>query len=59
MSKQHHHGPANDSRACAIGVALNLAFVLIEALFGYLADSLALVADAGHNFSDVLGLLLA
>ena len=57
MSKQHHHGPVNDGRAFAIGVALNLVFVLIEALFGYLAGSLALVADAGQNLSDVLGLL--
>ncbi|MBF7731082.1 cation diffusion facilitator family transporter [Pseudomonas sp. N040] len=55
----HSHAPANFNRAFAIGVALNVGFVLIEALFGLLANSLALLADAGHNLSDVLGLLLA
>ncbi len=55
------HGAANVSftSAFAIGVALNLAFVVIEAGFGFFAHSLALIADAGHNMSDVLGLLLA
>ena len=47
------------TRAFAIGVALNAAFVLIEATCGFLSGSLALLADAGHNLSDVLGLLLA
>jgi len=47
------------SRAFAVGVALNLGFVLVEALFGWVANSLALLTDAGHNLSDVLGLLLA
>lgn len=46
-------------RAFAIGAALNFGFVLVEALFGLWAGSLALLADAGHNLSDVLGLLLA
>jgi cobalt-zinc-cadmium efflux system protein len=55
----HHHGPANYNAAFAIGVALNLGFVIVEAIFGTLAHSLSLVADAGHNLSDVLGLLLA
>ncbi len=59
----HHHGhshaPANYGRAFAIGVALNSAFVLIEAAFGMLSGSMALVADAGHNLSDVLSLLIA
>lgn len=60
----HHHGhhhpaPTNFNRAFAIGVALNLAFVIIEFGYGLAADSLALIADAGHNLSDVLGLLLA
>lgn len=55
----HHHGPARYDRAFAIGIALNLGFVVVEAAFGVLAGSLALVADAGHNLSDVLGLLLA
>ncbi|WP_051357281.1 cation diffusion facilitator family transporter [Azorhizobium doebereinerae] len=46
-------------RAFAIGASVNFAFVLVEATFGYFAGSLALMADAGHNLSDVLGLLLA
>ncbi len=55
------HGDANVSftSAFAIGVALNFAFVILEVTFGFIAHSLALVADAGHNMSDVLGLLLA
>ncbi len=55
----HSHAPKSFNRAFAIGVSLNLGFVLIEALFGLFANSLALLADAGHNLSDVLGLLLA
>jgi cobalt-zinc-cadmium efflux system protein len=55
----HHHAPANYDRAFAVGVALNVSFVLLEFTFGFLSNSLALIADAGHNLSDVLGLLLA
>jgi cobalt-zinc-cadmium efflux system protein len=57
----HVHGPAarDFSRAFAIGIALNIGFVVVEAAYGFLANSLALLADAGHNLSDVLGLLLA
>ena len=55
----HHHAPPDYNRAFAIGVALNMAFVVVEAVFGVLSDSLALLTDAGHNLSDVLGLLLA
>lgn len=57
----HAHGLATQdfSRAFAIGVALNIGFVVVEAAYGFLANSLALLADAGHNLSDVLGLLLA
>ena len=54
-----HHGPVDPNRAFAIGVVLNLGFVAVEVAFGLRADSLALLADAGHNFSDVLGLLFA
>lgn len=57
-----HSGEARTERfdrAFAIGVALNLGFVLIEGVFGVLANSLALIADASHNLGDVLGLLLA
>lgn len=52
----HDHVDAS-SHAFAVGVGLNLAFVAIEVGFGLYADSLALLADAGHNFSDVIGLL--
>ena len=59
MSHDHSHQAANYNRAFAIGIALNLIFVLIEAVYGLLAHSLALIADAGHNLSDVVSLLLA
>lgn len=55
---EHNHTPTNYSRALAIGTALNIGFVITEFVYGYLAHSLALMADAGHNLSDVLGLLL-
>jgi cobalt-zinc-cadmium efflux system protein len=55
----HHHAPASFGRAFAIGIALNVAFVLIEGGYGLLSGSLALFADAGHNLSDVFGLLVA
>jgi len=55
----HVHAPADFGRAFAIGTALNVAFVCVEAGFGFAADSVALLADAGHNLSDVLGLLIA
>lgn len=54
-----HHAPARFDRAFAIGVVLNLAFVAAEFAFGLISNSLALVADAGHNLSDVVGLLIA
>jgi len=57
--RHHHHAPSNYNRAFIIGVSLNVAYILIEVTYGFLADSLALLTDAGHNFSDVLGLLLA
>lgn len=55
----HSHAPANFDRAFGIGIALNIAFVAIEAFYGWKIDSLALLADAGHNLSDVIGLVLA
>ncbi|MGZ3787798.1 MAG: cation diffusion facilitator family transporter [Bacteriovorax sp.] len=55
----HHHAPKNYNRAFIIGIVLNSVFVLIESLYGYLSGSLALLADAGHNLSDVAGLLIA
>lgn len=59
MTHEHRHDEVDHGRAFLIGVALNIAFVVVEAFFGLLAGSLALLADAGHNLSDVLGLLLA
>ena len=55
----HVHAPASFGRAFAIGITLNTAFVVVEAIYGILAGSMALVADAGHNLSDVLGLGIA
>lgn len=59
MSHDHNHQISNYNRAFAIGVMLNVVFVAIEAGYGVAAGSLALIADAGHNLSDVLSLLLA
>lgn len=59
MGHSHSHGKTNYNRAFAIGIFLNLAFVIMEFFYGRIAHSLALVADAGHNLSDVLGLVLA
>src|SRR5436190_10562204 len=55
----HGHAPASFDRAFALGVGLNVAFVLAEVGFGLRAHSLALIADAGHNLGDVLALVLA
>ncbi len=55
----HVHAPANFGRAFAIGIALNATFVVTEIVFGLRSNSLALVADAGHNLGDVLGLVAA
>ncbi|MES2245175.1 MAG: cation diffusion facilitator family transporter [Pseudomonadota bacterium] len=55
----HGHAPANFNRAFAIGIVLNIVFVAIEAFYGWKINSLALLADAGYNLSDVAGLVLA
>ncbi len=55
----HGAGPASYGAAFAIGVGLNFGFVAIEAAYGLLANSVALLSDAGHNFGDVLGLSAA
>lgn len=55
----HSHAPASFGKAFVIGIGLNAAFVLIEAGYGLYANSMALLADAGHNLSDVLGLVVA
>ena len=67
--EHHDHGhdhldhrqaaPANHNRAFIIAILLNMAFVIVEFSYGFIANSTALMADAGHNLSDVLGLLLA
>ena len=56
---RHHHATPDYNRAFAVGVALNIIFVVVEVTYGIIADSLALITDAGHNLSDVMGLLLA
>lgn len=58
-SHDHDHAPASFNRAFAIGIGLNIIFVAIEAFYGWKINSLALLADAGHNLSDVAGLVLA
>ena len=56
----HHHGPVNpQSRSFQIAIALNTVFVGVEFAYGTMANSTALMADAGHNLSDVLALVLA
>ncbi|MBR0829448.1 cation transporter [Bradyrhizobium manausense] len=55
----HVHAPANFGKAFAIGITLNIALVVTEAVYGYIGNSTALLADAGHNLSDVLGLVVA
>src|SRR5258708_1292291 len=55
----HSHAPDSFGFAFAVGAALNTAFVVAELVFGYAANSLALISDAVHNFSDVISLLLA
>ncbi len=55
----HAHATLDYGRAFAIGIALNLGFVVAETVFGFIANSMALLADAGHNLSDVLGLVVA
>jgi cobalt-zinc-cadmium efflux system protein len=55
----HSHAPANFNRAFAMGIALNIGFVMIESFYGWRINSLALLADALHNLSDVAGLVLA
>src|SRR4051794_34011514 len=56
----HHHNHRDDfTRAFALGIVLNVAIVVVELTYGFLANSMALIADGGHNLSDVLGLVVA
>lgn len=59
LGHAHVHAPASFGKAFAIGISLNIALVVAEAVYGYLGNSTALLADAGHNLSDVLGLVVA
>src|SRR3954451_2665030 len=59
QSEERVHAPTKFGSAFAIGIALNIAFVIVEAIFGISSNSTALIADAGHNLSDVLGLAVA
>jgi cobalt-zinc-cadmium efflux system protein len=59
-SKEHYHAsPNNQGRVFVTTIILNMTFVVIEFAYGFIANSTALIADAGHNISDVLGLILA
>jgi len=58
-SHSHSTGQKDFGRAFAIGIALNVTYIVIELIYGFVIDSLALIADAGHNMSDVLSLFLA
>lgn len=57
--QHHHHEPAQYGKDFAAGIGLNILFVAVEAIYGFFSDSLSLLADAGHNLSDVLGLIIA
>ncbi len=57
-SHEHNHGVPH-GKAFAIGIGLNIVFVAVEVIFGFIANSSALLADAGHNASDVIGLVFA
>ncbi|WP_419177107.1 cation diffusion facilitator family transporter [Desulfosediminicola sp.] len=59
MAHDYDHKQINYNRTFAVGILLNIVFVVIEAGYGVAAGSLALIADAGHNLSDVFSLLLA
>ncbi len=61
MSEHHHHITVTDkyNKAFAFGIILNILYIIIEFIYGLILNSLALIADAGHNLSDVLGLVLA
>ncbi len=59
MAHQHDHITNNYNRSFALGIGLNVIFIAIELFYGFVANSSALIADAGHNTSDVLGLLFA
>ncbi|MBS2212631.1 cation transporter [Carboxylicivirga mesophila] len=59
MEHKHHHNETNYNKPFAIGIILNVTFIAVELFYGFVANSSALIADAGHNASDVLGLIFA
>ena len=59
LGHAHAHAPTNFGRAFALTTALNLGLVVVQVVYGLMADSVALLADAGHNFGDAIGLILA
>ncbi|MBU0472716.1 MAG: cation diffusion facilitator family transporter [Bacteroidetes bacterium] len=59
QSNSHTHEVKDFGKAFAIGIALNVVYIVIEVIYGLIVNSLALIADAGHNLSDVLGLIIA
>ncbi len=59
MAHTHDHTVNNFSKPLIIGIVLNISFVIIEVIYGIISNSVALIADAGHNFSDVISLVLA
>ncbi|HNW50037.1 MAG TPA: cation diffusion facilitator family transporter, partial [Prolixibacteraceae bacterium] len=60
MGHDHsHHGSPNLGRAFRIGIIINIVFIVVEIIYGFTSNSMALIADAGHNFSDVLALIFS
>lgn len=59
MEHTHNHAVYNFEKSIILGIILNFAFIVIEFVYGFISNSMALIADAGHNFSDVLSLILA
>lgn len=58
-NQTHNYKPKNYNKAFGFGIILNVFYIIVEVIFGLMINSMALIADAGHNLSDVLGLLLA
>lgn len=59
MAHNHNHSVDKYNTAIIFGIILNISFVVIELIYGLISNSVALIADAGHNFSDVISLVLA
>lgn len=59
MKEQHNHNNVVYNKPIVIGIILNVAFIAIEIFYGLISNSVALISDAGHNFSDVISLILA